>query len=797
MQRFKGLLLILTVLLFSQVTLAQMYAHPKLVELREKCDSLDCPRQYSVTYRLLAEDLYIPLDIRIQYLEIAERISKELADNEGILAIYAQRGRINLDKGRYAEALKAFSDGIPYAGYKDTKTWLGQEGWFLTGYGMLLYRVRLYEDALEIFEDCASVMHRNKDDYGEAVALNNIGLCHINLENYDSAAAYFQRGYDLRKDMNHKLLLCHSLLYMARAERLGGNFSRADSLLQAAIDRSKDAKNKQYIGDIYSEWTELALIDNDLDAAAYYLNEAKSMDHPFRDLRWLNLKIDLFKRLKLEDSLHFYLDTALHTARDFGNLDLQVSYTTLKEEILRSEGKIDEANALLGDLNSINQKLIGVKHTLQREMMEVQSDFIANRSRLNRLEESNYRQEKIIETQSRTIFFTSIIVIILLVAFIIYYRFYTQLQRLSRRLNKLSNRSRLAANQMTTVVITLNQDEKVIFVNEAAKEHFQRFGNLSIEPGKDFLSQLSHPEMQEDWENHLSKVKEEKRYQSITSRVQDNRTYYHLVSISEMQSKDTIEGYVALLTDVTSSQEKSLELSQKTMALEKTNEAKDKVLSLLAHDLKEGVVSSSELARLSLDDSVPAEERKAHMEMILESLDRTKALLFKTLDWVNQQGDGIKVQMVGLFAGRLAEDLIKEKKTEIQRKDLKVTNQIDRDLEVLADPNALRVVLRNLIANAIKFVEPEVGQIEIKSRILLGNEVEISVSDNGRGMSSQQVINLMVGERLQSTEGTLGEQGTGTGLHLCQDLLFNMGSTLQVQSSERKGTVFYFKLDLK
>lgn len=774
-----------------------MYAHPKLVDLRQKCDSLDCPRQYAVTYRLLAEDLYIPLQIRLKYLDIAEQISRELSDNDDILAIYTQRGRISLDRGRYSEALKAFSEGLPYAGYKETKTWLGQEGWFLTGYGMLLYRVRLYEDALDIFKDCASVMNRNKDDYGEAVALNNIGLCHINLENYDSAAVYFQKGYDLREKMNHELLLCHSLLYMARAQRFGGNFAKADSLLQAAIDRSKEAENKQYIGDIYSEWTELALIDDDLDAAAYYLNQAKAMESPFRDLRWLNLKIDLFTRLGLDDSLQFYADTALRTARDFGNLDLQAKYATLIERLLRKKGKIGEANALLMDLNVINQRLIGVKDTLQREMMEVQSDFIANRTRLNRLEASNYKQERIIETQNRTILFTTIILILLLVAFIVYYRFYTKLQRLSSRLNKLSNRSRLAANQMTTVVVTLNQNQKVIFANQAAKEHFEQFGQLTIEPGKDFLSQLSNPEMRSDWENHLQKVKEEKRYQAITSRVKDNRTYYHLVSISEMQSNQAIEGYVALLTDVTSSQEKSLALSQKTLALEKTNEAKDKVLSLLAHDLKEGVVSSSELARLSVEESVPAEERKAHMQMILESLDRTKALLFKTLDWVNQQGDGIKVQMVGLFAGRLAEDLIKEKKTEIQRKELKVTNHIDRDLEVMADPNALRVVLRNLMANAIKFVEPKKGHIEIKARPLPGNEIEISVSDNGRGMSSQQVINLMGGERLRSTEGTMGEQGTGTGLHLCQDLLFNMGTTLQVQSSERKGTIFYFKLDLK
>lgn len=783
--------------LFSAESSGQLYDHIRLDTIRTKCDSIDCPEKYTVAYRLISEDLYIPLDLRFKALDIAEKISNELADDYDLMAIHAQRGRLNLDKGLYAESLKAFHRGLRDLGKKDSKQWLEQEGWFLMGYGMLLYRVQLYPDAYKVFEDCAAVMARNKDDYGEAVALNNMALCQNNLRNYKDAEELFLKAYELRLEMDNNLLLCHSLLYLARLKQRTNELQQADSLLAQAMIYSKRVKDKNYIGDIYCEWAEMAIDDADFNKAGDYLDSARQMDNPFRDLLWLRLKTDLFKTIDLKDSLSIYLDSALVTVSDYGNLDLEIKYLGLKEELLRSIGKESEANALLPEFIQLNKKLLGLKDSLQKDMMLIQRDFIENQGRLSNLEKSNLEQELIIEQQKRTLVYVSLIVLILLTAIILFYRFYRKLQTLGRRLKLLNQRSRLAADQMTTAIMALNRNGKLIFANEAAHHHFQKFDGSKIKEGLDFLKQLRKPELKEDWNEHLKLLKERTNFQVISSRKYDDRQYYHLISLSEMKSGDKLEGMVAVLTDITSNQEKSLMLSEKTKALERANEAKDKVLSLLAHDLKEGVVGSLELARLSVEAEKPLDEQKLHMRLIFESLGRTKALLFKTLDWVKQQSQGLDLKKRPLYIQRLANDLIKEKELAINTKKVQVINNLNSELEVMADADALRAVLRNLLANAIKFISPEKGLVRFDSVSLNNEEVEISISDNGRGLSAQQVASLMGGEGLQSTQGTMGEKGTGMGLQICQDFLYSMGSTLQVRSSKDQGTVFYFKLPFK
>jgi len=789
----------LSILFFSILSFSLLssgstfYQQESLIDLRQECDSLKCPERYCDAYRLLAENLYLALEDRFQYLDIAEIISLQLADKHHLLSIYAQAGRMNLDKGQYASSLEAFSKGIEYLGYRNDQDWLQQEGWFLTGYGILLYKVKLYEDAKGIFKDCAKVMHRNADYYGEAVAQNNVGLCFSNLNEPDSALYYFSKAYELRLGLNDKFLLTHSMLYMARMYRQMGNRSLADSALEKAAFYNDLSSEFEFIGDIHCQWAEIAFDDDDLISASYHLQKAKEMGSPFKDLTWLNLKIRLFEELGLKDSLLLYIDSAMHTAQSFGNLDLELSLLYQKEKLYRQNGLNKEADSILLRVAALSKKLLAIKDTMQENLMEVQGDFIDNRSRLQNLEVSYKEKERIIASQNTTILLVTIIALILLSAFILYYRINNRVRKLSKNIRIINERSRLAAEQMTSGIIAFDANGDLIFSNQAAKDHFRFFGNFELEENKDFLSQIHQKEMLEDWQLRMQEVQNKKSFQNMSSRLKDDRKFYHLVSMREMISEGQMVGTVAVITDVTNSQERSLELSRKTQALEIANSAKEKMLSLLAHDLKEGVVSSMELARLSLDGE--AKDHSMHLQLIYDSLGRTKALLFKTLDWVKHQSNGLELQRNKFFIARLVADVIKEKEEIIKQKSVKCLNQVDQDFQAVADPNALRVILRNLIGNAIKFVEPKVGTVQIQSRRINSAKIEIAIVDNGRGMTPVQIANLLGGEKLNSTKGTIGEEGTGMGLHFCQDLLFKMGSTLQVESSLNLGTVFYFSLD--
>jgi len=113
---------------------------------------------------------------------------------------------------------------------------------------------------------------------------------------------------------------------------------------------------------------------------------------------------------------------------------------------------------------------------------------------------------------------------------------------------------------------------------------------------------------------------------------------------------------------------------------------------------------------------------------------------------------------------------------------------------VLADENHLKVILRNLISNAIKFTAQK-GNI-ILFTIIENNGMIIGIEDNGKGMSKDELNKLFYTHTHFSNSGTLGELGTGIGLLLCKELIELNGGKLEVESTLGKGSKFYFKLPL-
>jgi signal transduction histidine kinase len=133
-------------------------------------------------------------------------------------------------------------------------------------------------------------------------------------------------------------------------------------------------------------------------------------------------------------------------------------------------------------------------------------------------------------------------------------------------------------------------------------------------------------------------------------------------------------------------------------------------------------------------------------------------------------------------------DLAKSKNIEIKR-------SFPENLIIMADRNMIRTVLRNLVSNAIKFTHKN-GKIEVKA-ITDNQMVEISVVDNGVGMSKDTINKLFRIDSDLSTPGTENEKGTGLGLVLCKEFIEKHGSRLLVESELARGSTFRFSLPLK
>jgi signal transduction histidine kinase len=125
-------------------------------------------------------------------------------------------------------------------------------------------------------------------------------------------------------------------------------------------------------------------------------------------------------------------------------------------------------------------------------------------------------------------------------------------------------------------------------------------------------------------------------------------------------------------------------------------------------------------------------------------------------------------------------------------KNIELVNGLDKDVFISADPNMLHSVLLNLIANSIKFTNKD-GLIKIYAENLSNGYVQITVSDNGVGMTNDQKKDLF-SLTVISTKGTNNERGTGLGLIICKEMIERQGGTISVKSEVGKGTDIYFTL---
>lgn len=767
-----------------------------LEDLRKVCDSTECPEKYARTYRLLAENMEYSLEERSYFIETAAEISTGLAENYDILPIYARIGRMEVEKGSLLNALQSFMKGMNFVGLKDDEEAIEQESWFLTGYGIFLFDVRAFQEAKAIFKDCALIMRKRSDDYGEAVAWNNVALTYQALGDLDSALILYNRALEIRKKIGREILVSHSYIYLARVYRQQNKMALSDSILQLANRFSVDEDRYNVLGDIYMEWAQNSYQLGELDSMAVYLEKAKVINEYYKNRRWLSLKIKCYEAKGLNDSLLYYLDKGIWYAQEVDNNDLGFEYLLAKGKLLQDLNRQEMAEECLLQAAILAEEVLEAKQNLQIQSLQVQSTFNQDRNRIKNLESETQYQKEIIKDQNLTIVYVSTIALVLLVSIIVFYRLNNNLRRASRLITLMSKRTIAGANAVSNAVLAIDEKGNLAFGNLAAERYFKNFYNTELKPLKPFIKQFKLTEEQEFWNLLIEQTLRQKNLQKVNHRIADGQNFYHIFSISKIELEGQDAGFVIVITDISESLRQNQALNQKTKALERANEAKEKMLSLLAHDLKEGVIGSLELAKISQAGEEDVEMYKKHLSLIIDSLSKTRTLLFKTLDWVRDQSDGIKLGQRSFYIDRLAKDVISEIIDQAEKKQVSLINLIPENTAIKADPNALRVVLRNLITNGVKYVYANSGKVAIKSEKLDDHRIKIIIEDNGIGMSADQVNLLLSLSNRESKEGTSGEKGTAIGLGLSQDLLFGMNSSLQINSALDQGSEFYFILEL-
>ncbi|MCC5841322.1 MAG: PAS domain S-box protein [Opitutales bacterium] len=217
---------------------------------------------------------------------------------------------------------------------------------------------------------------------------------------------------------------------------------------------------------------------------------------------------------------------------------------------------------------------------------------------------------------------------------------------------------------------------------------------------------------------------------------------------------------------------------------------KDRFISILAHDLRDPFSALFGLSDFLLEslESLSQDEIKESVEMMRSSSQKTYNLLESLLDWSqNQQGLialNPQPQNLKSLLRESCEVLIESARA----KKIDLNFELADSLSLRVDKDLFKAITRNLLSNAIKFTRSG-GEITFSARREAGTMV-IQVKDNGVGMSKERVASLFRIEKIRSTRGTSGEQGTGFGLLLCKEFIEKHGGTLSVESKPNVGSCF-------
>ena len=233
-------------------------------------------------------------------------------------------------------------------------------------------------------------------------------------------------------------------------------------------------------------------------------------------------------------------------------------------------------------------------------------------------------------------------------------------------------------------------------------------------------------------------------------------------------------------------------VTERTSQLTTANTVKDRLLSVMSHDIKSPLNSLRGLLQVYNKGAISPGEFGSFAQHIEDDLNKTSLLVENILFWTASQLKGLQVKREKFDLDLLIDENIQLFQTIAAAKKVILNHTPTRNFQIISDRNILNFVMRNLIANAIKY-SFEGGAIDIL--VSLDNRiVTVHVKDRGIGMDEQTIQTLLTPERAISISGTENEKGTGLGLALCREYLLKAGGQLSVESMTGKGSTFIFTL---
>ena len=264
-----------------------------------------------------------------------------------------------------------------------------------------------------------------------------------------------------------------------------------------------------------------------------------------------------------------------------------------------------------------------------------------------------------------------------------------------------------------------------------------------------------------------------------------------LLLFSWLKTKKYKDALVIKNNKLEQEQERNDAILKQTHHLEEVNQVKDKLFSIVSHDLKDSISSIKAFLDLLREDSISQEEFNDLIPELSENANNASALLFNLLNWSKSQMQNLEptpelFNMQEVFHNKMA--LVEQK---VEDKRIVLIDESQRDF-VYADKSMIEIVIQNLITNAVKF--SRTGDVITVSNQDVNGKALICIEDTGVGISRENINKLFNANKNFTTVGTKNEKGTGLGLTIAKDLVELNSGRIWVESTQNVGSKFFIEL---
>lgn len=593
------------------------------------------------------------------------------------------------------------------------------------------------------------VLDTQKEDSNQQRTLSRIGSYYID-NNPGKALEYFERAAELAKKFNLNLRLANNYYDIGFCHLLKGDFDKSLNNYQQSAKIYEALKDNRRLVNAYMSIGNVFFQNKDLIKAGDYYNKAELIIKQSKDSNQLSTLYSerglIYDQTSKYDSALLYLEKSLAIAK-----------------LINNDGLIANQLANIG-LTYKHQKktALALQYfdsvlVLYNKMEQIPMDNIAamyNNIGATQAQAGNYA--KAIEAFNKSI---------------------AGAQQLSIQGIVLENYRNMA--DMFGDMKDYKQQAGYLKKYHALKD------SLFSSDNKNQLTQLEADYQLE--KKNTSLVKQE----AETIKQKNQRNIFIVIAIGAIILLTALGFfYRRIKQNNVLLQEKNIQINTQKEELQKLNQVKDRLFSIISHDLRNPLVTLRTYLSMFNNPGLSEEKKERFKTQTQQAVIQTSDMLDNLLVWANMQIKNTVPAITTIQLEDCIDDAIAAAKAQAAQKNISIQKNITA-VTATAEHNILEIALRNIITNAVKYSNTS-SNILIRSNIQ-NNHTVITIKDEGIGMTAEQIAALM-NNAAESTSGTAGEKGSGLGLFLVMELLKKINGSLRIESEPGKGSSFIIEL---